>query len=118
MLKDFNYDDTTTDEERKNAVDSMNSCYLKMNEIGNNIITDSISYIKMPDETTINNKEHILEFISNIQSTYVSEIDKTIRKINDIGLPATVKCTCEACGHEFDIAISGFNQSDFFGVGS
>lgn len=117
MLKQYKYAEMNNDDYKKLSVD-INECYLKMNDIGNNLITDSISYIKLPDDTMVNNRDMIYEFVINTPSSIITKIDKQVKEINDIGITESLLCECSCCHHTWEIPITGFNQSDFFGISS
>jgi hypothetical protein len=60
----------------------------------------------------------ILEFISQTPSNVVNEINEKIHDLNDIGLPKELEYECECCHHQWKDKFFGFNQSDFFVIGS
>ena len=92
--------------------------YYKMNDIGNKIITSCIKEIKLPDDTFISDKNMIYEFVINTQSSIITKLHNKIKEINDIGLPTTLNYKCSCCNHEWEEKFYGFNQVDFFGIGS
>lgn len=114
-----NFDEENySEEERKKIVEVVNNAYLEINNIGNKIITGCINKIQLPDDTYVNDKEHIYEYISTTKATLISKLYNKIREINAIGLPEKLTYTCQCCGHIWENKFYGFNQVDFFGIGS
>ena len=60
----------------------------------------------------------ILEFISNTPSNIVNDLNEKIHELNDIGLPKSIEYECRCCNHHWEDKFFGFNQTDFFGIGS
>lgn len=117
-FKDYSYEEAHSDEEKRKALSEVNVHYLKMSEINNDIITSCIDKITLPDGTYVDNKKFIHEYISNCSTKLIGEIMTEIQRINAIGLPAELEYQCDCCGHTWKDKFYGFNQSDFFGLGS
>ena len=117
-FKDYDFENSMENEEFKSIKREVQKCYLKMNELGNQITTSCIKKIKLPDDTFVTDKTHIYEFITQTKSSDVAKINEKVREINDIGLPPTLTYGCSCCGHEWEEKFYGYNQVDFFGTGS
>ena len=87
-------------------------------DIGNQLITAAILKIELPDGSFVDNKDMILEFISQTPSNIVSELNDKIHELNNIGLSKELDYECECCHHQWKDTFFGFNQTDFFGIGS
>lgn len=116
--KDYNFEESTEDEEKKEVMAEITRCYLKMNSIGNQLITSCIEKIKLPDDTFVTDKKYIYEFVCNTKSSIITEINNKIRELNSVGLPEKLSYTCSCCNHTWEDKFYGFNQVDFFGIGS
>lgn len=116
--KDYSIENSLSEEEENKMVKDVQDCYLKINEIGNHMITNAITSIALPDETIITDRDMIYEFITNTSSKIVNELNSKIIEVNEIGLPKTLSYNCECCGHEWEEKFFGFNQMDFFATGS
>ena len=108
----------SSDEDIKNIAINIGELYMNINDIGNKLITAAIIKIELPDGTFVDNKDMILEFISQTPSNIVSEINEKIHNINNIGLPEQLEYECSCCGHIWKDVFFGFNQTDFFEIGS
>ena len=98
------------DGEQKHAV--VKEGLTKMNEIMTDIICQMIAAIKTP-ETTVTDKEHIRDFLSNCDaktSKAVKEFSTELRQKNDTK-PLNIKCI--KCGHEYRQSLV-LNFTDFF----
>lgn len=82
------------------------------------IIGKSISKVVMPNGTVVDNPDYIKEYIKNISSDLVVKLNNEVTKLNDYGIRHTLDMECPCCGHKWDEKFYGFNQSDFFGIGS
>ena len=89
-----------------------------MNEIGNQLITSCISKIKLPDDTFVSDSQMIYEYVSNTKTSLIMKLHQKIKEMNDVGLPTTLSYRCSCCGHEWEDKFYGYNQVDFFGIGS
>lgn len=116
--KEYNFEESIEDEEKRQIMNEVTKCYYKMNDIGNKLITDSIVRIKLPDDTFISDKKMIYEFVTNTKSSIISELHKKIKELNNIGLPETITYRCSCCDYTWEDKFYGFNQVDFFGTGS
>ena len=72
----------------------------------------------MPDETIVKDKTMIYEFVTNSSADLINELNRTIKKLNGYELTQTLVMTCPCCHKEWEEKFYGYNQSDFFGIGS
>lgn len=117
--KDYDYEKrSTNDENQSEIMENVTECYNKMNEIGNQLITSCISKIKLPDDTFVSDSQMIYEYVSNTKTSLIMKLHQKIKEMNDVGLPTTLSYRCSCCGHEWEDKFYGYNQVDFFGIGS
>ena len=117
-FKDYSYEKSLTDDETKKITNEIANSYLNINEIGNKLIASAILKVELPDGSFVDNEDMILEFISNTPSNIVNDLNEMIYKLNDTGLPNMLTYECGCCGHTWEDKFFGFNQTDFFGIGS
>lgn len=117
-LSEYNLENSLKDEEMTEVRKQLVDCYLNINTYGNNLITSCIKHIILPDDTIVSDKNQILEYVSNTESTTINKINNEITRISAIGLPEQINYECGYCGHIWKSKFSGFNQVDFFGFGS
>lgn len=117
--KDYDYEKrNTNDETQSEIMENVTECYNKMNEIGNQLITSCIGKIKLPDDTFVSDSHMIYEYVSNTKTSLIMKLHQKIKEMNDVGLPTTLSYRCSCCGHEWEDKFYGYNQVDFFGIGS
>lgn len=117
MFKEYDksYEDLAKDDKAKNAI---TQSYLELDKINNSLITEAIIKIQLPDETIVKDKTMIYEFVTNSSADLINELNRTIKKLNGYGLTQTLVMTCPCCHKEWEEKFYGYNQSDFFGIGS
>lgn len=117
-LNNYNPEDGLKDEDMSEIRKQLIDCYLNINTYGNQLITTCIKCIKMPDDTIIDNKEMIYEFVSNTESKIIKQINQEITRISSIGATDTLTYTCDYCNYTWTSKFTGFNQVDFFDFSS
>lgn len=73
------------------------------------------SVIKVVDDTNnvnVSNKQHIQEFLCNIDTKSIDKISNIVTEINKIGIRRTFTAKCEKCNHEWESEID-FNPVNF-----
>lgn len=73
------------------------------------------SVIKVVDESNnvnVSNKQHIQEFLFNIDSSSIDKISKLVTEINNIGIKRSFTAVCQECKHEWESEID-FNPVNF-----
>ena len=116
--KEYSFEKSVSDDDMKKIASNITDSYMNINDIGNQLITAAILNIELPDGSFVDNKDMILEFISQTPSNIVSELNDKIHELNNIGLPKELDYECECCHHQWKDTFFGFNQTDFFGIGS
>lgn len=103
-----------------NSIDDMKKFEIfgkSFNEIANlnyQLIANSIvKIIGDNGNLIVTEKEHISQFILNIDSTTVDAIEAVLKKINDIGIQRDIKAVCQKCKHEWELPID-YNPVNFF----
>ena len=117
-LKDYSLEKELSDDETRKISTELANSYLNINSIGNKLITSSIIKVELPDGSFVDDKDMILEFISNTPSNIVFDLNEKIYELNNIGLPKELDYECQCCGNKWKDKFYGFNQTDFFGIGS
>lgn len=117
-FQNYEFDENNEEEIKKEISSKISEIYMNINEEGNKMITDSIKYIKLPDDGIVDDKTMILEYVSQSKSSMISELHKKIKELNDIGINKKVEHICKCCGHSFEERLAGYNQVDFFGSAS
>ena len=80
-------------------------------------IAGSIRQIVTPDGTTVENPDHIIDFVKNSERHFYDALRKHIEGINR-GIPEKiVTTTCDECKHEYTTPFT-FDQSHFFAFAS
>lgn len=118
FYKNYNFEEYATDEDKRESASKLLGVYKNINTYGNEMITNDIIKVKLPDGGYVENKEMILEYVSNCKSSIITQLHKKISYINDIGLPPKVNYSCCCCEHTWEDKLAGFNQVDFFGISS
>lgn len=108
-------DDDISEEEKTKIMGEISNIQSVMIDTNNEIFAESIKFIKLPDESIVEDKEMIKEFISNCKSSTMNKLSDEITKINAIGIQDKFTVECPFCHHKHEIQLSGYNQSDFFG---
>lgn len=111
-------DDKQLTPEYLDKVDKMLDMYADVSSSLVDIIAMSILKIDLPSGESVNNKEYIYEFIKNCGVDLINQLKDKIDELNACGIQQTIPCECACCGHKWDEKFYGFNQSDFFGIGS
>lgn len=81
------------------------------------IIADAIEKIELPDGSVVTELNHILEWLSQCESTTVTLIEKNKAVMNDNGIQKTFDVTCsnEDCSKQFTAPLE-FNPAFFFRI--
>lgn len=82
------------------------------------IIASCVKSVVLPDNTVVDNKDYINEFVLNLPSNQIQDMMKLIDELNNYGLPQNLEYECQCCHEKWKDKFYGFNQSDFFGTGS
>jgi len=103
-------DEKLSEEEKKSIYEeSFKSLVSKNYEL----LSDCIDYIAIP-EGPVDNRDHIVEFVKNVDSKKASKISEMIDHVNEIGITKTHDIQCEKCEHQWKADLS-YDPSHFFG---
>lgn len=80
-------------------------------------LTDSTSFIELPDGTMVTNHEHIKAFYQNSERSVIGTLQAELARINVDGGIEPAAVVCEECKGEYKIPVL-FDYARFFGVGS
>ena len=111
-LENFNEEDV---KEREELMSDINMIYTELTNKSIEIISTAISKIIIPSGYSVDNYEHIKEFLLNSDSNSVKEISNVIEELTSTGIPAKIPFICDCCKHEWEEIFHGYNPSDFFG---
>lgn len=109
---------TELTEEYVNTIQSVSDMYKEIGNLTMNIIASSIKKVETPNKDVVTNYDFICEFLKRVDVESVKAIRESIDKLNECGIPTTIPCECQCCGHTWDERFYGFNQNDFFGISS
>lgn len=109
--------DELNDEYMK-SLKSLKELYVNTGNLTLELIIAAIDKIETPTGEVVKNREHIKEFIYNLDSESVLQLRNKSNELNEYGAPQTIPCECECCGYTWEEKFYGFNQSDFFGISS
>jgi hypothetical protein len=98
-----------SDEERQRQ---MNASFSRLHSINIQMIAESVEKIVVP-EGVITNRDHISEYIFNIDKNISSKIEEKIKQINNSGLNKNHTVTCASCTHEWETIVE-FDPASFF----
>ena len=116
MYKDtLERDEDISNEEKNKMISEISVIQSKMIDANNEIFTEGINFIKLPDDSIVKDKDMIKEFIANSKTSVINKLSEEISKINAVGLPEKIEITCSFCGNNFEVPLIGYNQTDFFG---
>ena len=94
-------------------IEAFSKAIKKMSQLNFDLVNDCIIKIVMPDGSEVVDKDHIREFITNIELVQSKEISEKIDQINQIGLNKELEAVCTECSHAWKHPVS-FNPTDFF----
>jgi len=87
----------------------LSQVFASLTKLNFEVINAAIEKVVFTDEDgatqEITNKDHIAEFIQNIDKASVDIIDTKIAEINKIGIAKTLDATCTTCGHTWKAPI-------------
>ena len=92
--------------------------YLDLSNISVDIISSCIRYIQLPSGELVTNPEYINQYVKSISSEITNEVLTKIEELNSCGIQEIIPVECACCKHKWDEKFYGFNQNDFFGIGS
>ena len=107
--------DMEMNEEEKGK--QLQASFQRLVDIGIENVTDSTSYIKLPDGTEVRNKQHILEFYTNSSAEIMRKVNNRIEVLTEAMKPKALKLKCQHCEHVYESNLE-FDYTSFFGQAS
>ena len=104
-----------TNEEKNKIISEIEKIQVEIIDSNINIVAECIQKIELPDNSYIDDKNKIIQYLQNCETSTSEKINDIIRNINECGISQTINVKCDYCGNEEEIPLVGFNQSDFFG---
>lgn len=105
--------ENVTEEERLTMVSTL---FSKLGALNYELITDGVQKIQFKDSdhntVTVTEKNHIHEYIRNIDREQVDRIETKLREVNKVGVATTMPAVCTSCGHRWEAPID-FNPINF-----
>ena len=111
-------DETALDKTEKFVRKEMSDLFKTMADFNLSLMIDSIIQINVDNDgikSSVSNREHISEYIWNLDPVSIEKIKTTIKEIMKMGIDKKIHMTCTnpECKHEWDSEV-GFDQSNFF----
>lgn len=109
-------EDTGTDEESIAAKSKMfDEALVQAIVIQTSQVADCITKVIMDDEEVITNRDHIFEWVKNMDSATHKQIKKMITSLSDARMDSSVhlKCAHDECNHEYTTRVD-LNPVNFF----
>lgn len=78
-----------------------------------NLLTSCIIKITHGKDGVVTNREHILDFLQNVEKDVYTQLDKLVKDINQVGVKKDFTAKCEKCEHEWQADVD-FNPVNFF----
>jgi hypothetical protein len=99
-------------EEEKTA--QFNSLLPNVTDLNVSVIADSIEYIAVNKDTTVTNKEHIVEFLNNCDRKLYDKLQKHVEKLATQNRIQPFDVQCKECEKPYKTSMT-FEFSNFFG---
>jgi hypothetical protein len=106
-------DETTNDEFTRAGL--LAKSIEKLSQLTFKLLANSITSIEIlgEDAQTVTDKDHIAEWLTNIDMNTAETITEAVNNLNVVGPPKKTLAKCEACGNEWDEELS-FDPALFF----
>ena len=87
----------------------------KMSRLSFRLIADSVTAIEIlgKDRQFVDNKEHIAEWMTNVNKSTSDAIVSAVNALNEVGPPKTTAAQCTNCGHTWTETLT-FDPALFF----
>lgn len=87
----------------------------KMSRLSFRLIADSITAIEIlgKERQFVDNKDHITEWMTNVNKSTTDAIVAAVTALNDVGPPKSTPAQCVNCGHTWDETLT-FDPALFF----
>lgn len=109
MMQYLAADDEISTQERN---EKMKEAYDKLAAFNIQVLINSIEkvdIIQMSGEeevkTSIKDRNHITEFVRDLEKDHSDSLNKMLESLNEIGPPKTVNVVCDSCQHEYEMEV-------------
>ena len=97
--------------------DIANKGYDQLVVLSQDILAQSILFVRLPDGTEVTNFNHIHEWVKNLDRASNERLDEEIKAFGKFGITRTLEVTCDHCKNKFTTDML-FDPTSFFNVGS
>lgn len=108
-------------EDEMEQMRAFNDSFIQIAALNFDLMVDSVGSIKGTDangdEFIVTNREQIRDFLENCESTIGKEIERSIEKVNSLGVAKEIALECENCGTQFTGTLE-FDPVNFFTASS
>jgi len=95
----------------------VNAIFKKMTDYTVGIISGAIDQIITPDGTSVTNRTHIDEFLTNVDRKVFKWIQQQVTSLGAQGVLNPIQTQCPECQHEYEVPMA-FDNANFFESGS
>ena len=106
--------DEIKEEEKNEIIGEIEKIQEDIINTNNIILGNCIKKIELPDGSFVEDKDMIIQYIQNCETSVIEKINTYIKEINEYGISQKITFVCECCGNEEELLLEGYNQSDFF----
>jgi hypothetical protein len=104
-------DDSLSEDDR---ITAYSSAFTKLSEMNAELVCDSIVKVVIAEtDQSVTEREHIVEFIREMDQKVFKDISKTLAEINSKGVQKEFDASCEKCKHTWKAEID-LNPVNFF----
>lgn len=97
--------------------DIANKGYDNLVGLSQEILSDSIIVVTLPDGTEVTDKAFILEWVRNLDRASNEVLDAELKRFSEFGIVRTLELDCDYCKNKYTTDML-FDPTSFFGVGS
>lgn len=103
-------ENTNISEDQK--IEMFKNAFLEASNLTVELVSDNIQYIKI-DDMKVSNKEHIHEWVENIDKELYKEIIEKIKSLSNSGMDNKLEIKCVSCNSDFTTVLD-INPTNFF----
>ncbi len=101
-----------------NVVEGLMNQYKELSDMSVDTLSSAILKIGLPDGSEVCDNGYISEFLHQQTLQDLNKLRDAVRELTGTGVPSMLDYECPVCGHKWQAKFNGYNQTDFFGVGS
>lgn len=105
-------------DEYLNTIENLMNQYKELSGMSIDTLSSAILKIALPDGSEVNDNTYIREYLHQLSLQDLNMIRDVVRELTGTGVPEMLEYECPVCGHKWESKFNGYNQSDFFGIGS